>query len=260
MKSIAICIGKGGQLKTTTTCNMAFILNRMNIKTLVIDCDPQCNATILFNAQIKDAYTLYDCWVETRRPADPNECIQHTEKGDIIAGDSLISEITSKIYDGSLKLTDLKTKVLDKIKGYEYILIDCPPDLTGFINRSVIASADELLATLKGDRLSVKGLADISKVITSVRETLNPDIKINGMLLVNFQGNTRNGQNALRNAGIIAEQLHTTLYDSHIRLCAKGQEAIDKADFVCRYAPSCTSSRDYDAFVDEFLRKERANG
>lgn len=260
-KVIAICIGKGGQLKTTTTCNMAYILNSFGHKTLVIDCDPQCNASLLFGAQIKDAYTLYDCFIETRHPADPNECIQHTDKGDIIAGDSLISEITSKVYDGSLKLTDLRTKVLDKIKtSYEYILIDCPPDLTGFINRSVIASSDELLATLKGDRLSVKGLADISKVITSVKETLNPGIKINGMLLIDFKGNTKNGQNALRNAEHIAAQLNTTLYDSKIRLCAKGQEAIDKADFVTRYAPSCTSSRDYYYFVDEFIQKESKNG
>lgn len=255
-KVIAICIGKGGQLKTTTTCNMAYILNRMEHKTLVIDLDPQCNASLLFGASIKDSFTIYDCFIETRRPADPNECIQHTQKGDIIAGDSLISEITSKIYDGSIKLTDLRTKVLDKIKGYEYILLDCPPDLTGFINRSVIASSDELLATLKGDRLSVKGLADIAKVITSVKESLNPNIVINGMLLVDFKGNTKNGQNALRNAEMIAKQLNTTLYKSHIRLCAKGQEAIDKADIVCRYAPSCASSRDYDDFVDEFLAKE----
>lgn len=261
IKVIAICIGKGGQLKTTTTCNMAYILNEQNHKTLVIDCDPQCNASLLFGAQIKDAYTLYDCFIESRRPADPNECIQHTEKGDIIAGDSLISEITSRIYDGSIKLTDLRTKVLDKIdKSYEYILIDCPPDLTGFINRSVIASSDELLATLKGDRLSVKGLADIAKVISSVKESLNPNIKINGMLLIDFKGSTKNGQNALRNAELISKQLNTTLYESKIRLCAKGQEAIDKADFVTRYAPSCTSSRDYYDFVEEFLRKEYING
>ena len=255
-KTIAVCIGKGGQLKTTTTCNLAYLLNRAGYKTLVIDCDPQCNATLLFGAKIKDTYTLYDCFVETRRPADPNKCIQLTSKGDIIAGDSLISEITSKIYDGSLKLTDLKSKVLDKITGYDYILLDCPPDLTGFINKSVIASVDELLATLKGDRLSVKGLADISKVINVVKEEINPNIIINGMLLIDFKGNTRNGQNALKNAEVIAKQLGTTLYQSKIRLCAKGQEAIDKADFVCRYAPACASSRDYDAFVDEFLKKE----
>ncbi len=260
MKSIAICIGKGGQLKTTTACNMAYILNQKGIKTLVIDCDPQCNATLLYGAKIKDSYTIYDCFVETRRPADPNECIQHTNKGDIIAGDSLISEITSKIYDGKLKLTDLKTKVLDKIKGYPYVIIDCPPDLTGFINKSIIASTDELIATLKGDRLSVKGLADIAKVITGVKETYNPNLKLNGMLLTAFQGNTRNGKNALKNAELIASQLNTMLYNSKIRLCAKGQEAIDKADFVCRYSPSCTSARDYYDFVEEFLRKECIDG
>lgn len=256
-KTIAICIGKGGQLKTTTVCNMAYVLNKFNHRTLVIDVDPQCNATLLFNAKIKDTYTIYDCFIENRRPENPNNCIQKTDKGDIIAGDSLISELTAKIYDGTIKFTDFKTKVLDKVDGYEYIIIDCPPDLTGFINKCILSSVDEVLVPCKGDRFSVKGLSDIIKVIGNVKENINPQIKINGILLTNFQGNTRNGINAYENAKVIAHKLNTTLYETKIRLCAKGQEAIDVADFVCKYSPACTSSLDYFHFTEEFLNKEK---
>ena len=263
MKTIAICIGKGGQAKTHTACSMSYLLAEAGHKTLVIDCDPQCNASLLFGAGVEGVNTLYDCWIEVRKPISPLECIQHTEKGDIIAGDSLISELTGRIYDGSLHVNSLKEKVLDPIEEsnlYEYVILDCPPDLTGFINRSVISSSQELLVTLKGDRLSVKGLVDICKVISNVREIINPKIKINGMLLTNYQGNTKNGQNALDNAELIAKQLGTHLYKSKIRYCAKGQEAIDKADFVVRYAPYCNSSLDYKQFVKEFLEMEAKNG
>ena len=195
MKTIAICIGKGGQAKTHTACSMSYLLAEAGHKTLVIDCDPQCNASLLFGAGVEGVNTLYDCWIEVRKPISPLECIQHTEKGDIIAGDSLISELTGRIYDGSLHVNSLKEKVLDPLEEsnlYEYVILDCPPDLTGFINRSVISSSQELLVTLKGDRLSVKGLVDICKVISNVREMINPKIKINGMLLTNYQGNTKN--------------------------------------------------------------------
>ncbi len=256
MKSMAICIGKGGQWKTTTTCNMAYLLNEQGYKTLVIDCDPQCNSSLLFGAKIENEATLYDCWIEVRRPMNPMDCIQHTEKGDIIAGDSLISEITSKIYDSTIKLNDFKTKVLNKIEGYDYILVDCPPDLTGFINRSVIASVDEILITLKGDMLAVKGLADIYQVILKVKEEINPDLKINGMVMINYQGSTNNGKNALNNAEHIAAQLNTKLYNTKLRACAKGQEAIDMSDFVVRYAPYSNSALDYKRLVEEFINYE----
>lgn len=259
--SIAICIGKGGQAKTTTACSMSWLLNEAGKRTIVVDCDPQCNATVLFGGAVENAATLYDCWIEARHPVPVMDCIQHTDKGDIVAGDSLISEITGRIYDGTLTLSTLKERVIEPLKErYDYVLLDCPPDLTGFINRSVITSVDELLVTLKGDRLSVKGLSDIYKVIVNVKQTVNPNIVINGMLLTNFQRNTKNGQNALRNAKAIAKELGTVLYASKIRYCAKGQEAIDKADFVVRYAPNCTSSIDYRAFVTEFLEKEAGYG
>ena len=83
MKTIAICIGKGGQAKTHTACSMSYLLAEAGHKTLVIDCDPQCNASLLFGAGVEGVNTLYDCWIEVRKPISPLECIQHTEKGDI---------------------------------------------------------------------------------------------------------------------------------------------------------------------------------
>ena len=122
--------------------------------------------------------------------------------------------------------------------------------------RQIIASVDEILVTLKGDMLAVKGLADIYQVILKVKEQINPSLKINGMIMINYQGATNNGKNALDNAKNIAKQLGTKLYDTKIRACAKGQEAIDKADFVVRYAPYSNSALDYKKLVEEYLNYE----
>ena len=77
------------------------------------------------------------------------------------------------------------------------------------------------------------------------------------MIMINYQGATNNGKNALDNAQKIAAQLNTKLYESKIRACAKGQEAIDKSDFVVRYAPYSNSALDYKKLVDEFINYEK---
>ena len=255
MKSIAICISKGGQYKTCLTCNMAALLNEKGKKTLVIDTDPQCSSTLLYGAKSEGEYTIYDCWLDTRRPANPMECIQHTNKGDIIAGDALLSELTAKVLQQQLKIDSL-SKVLDQIEGYDYILIDCPPDITGLINKSVISAVDEIISPMFGDLFSINGLANLVKLVNVAKESVNPKLKINGIVLTQFQGNTKSGKNALENAIKIAAQLNTRVYDAKIRACAKGKEAVDNSEFVVEYAPYCNSSLDYKKFVDEFLRYE----
>lgn len=262
MKSIAICIGKGGQWKTSLTVNMAYLLKEKGYKVLVLDCDTQANASLTFKARLDDA-TLYDCWVEERRPLEPSECIQHTDLGDIIVSDTLLAELNSKVLDpaSSLELTSLKTKVFSKLEGYDYILCDCPPDLTGLINKSVLASVDEALIPMVGDSYSVQGLANQYKLIRNLTDgenPLNPNLKINGFVVTDYTTNRKAEKNHYDNAKAIADQIGTKLYKQYIRSCADGKRAIDSQDAVVKVKPWCNSSIDYKAFVEEFLEGEGA--
>lgn len=263
MKSIAICIGKGGQWKTSLTVNMSYLLKEKGYKVLVIDCDTQANASLTFKARMDDA-TIYDCWVDERRPLDPHECIQHTEDGDIIVSDTLLSQLASLINDSNstLTFTSLKTKVFDKLTDYDYILCDCPPDLTGSINKSVLASVDEALIPMVGDAYSVQGLSNQYTLIRALKDgvngsnAINPNLKINGLVVTDFVVNRNAEKNHYENARLIAEKIGTKLYTQYIRACADGKKAIDNQQLVVKAKPWCNSSIDYKAFVDEFLEGE----
>ncbi|MBE5911988.1 ParA family protein [Pseudobutyrivibrio sp.] len=260
MKTIAICIGKGGQWKTSLTCNMAYLLKEKGYNVLVIDCDTQGNASLTFKADMNDA-TLYDCWVEERRPMDPMDCIQHTELGDIIVADSLLSNLNSMIMDpgSNLVFTSLKEKVFNKLQGYDYVLLDCPPDLTGSINKSVLASVDEALIPLVGDAYSIQGLANQYKLIQSLAHgetAINPDLKVNGFVVTNYTTNRNVKKNHYENAVAIAEKMGTKVYKQYIRACKDGELAIDNREAVVKSKPWCNSSIDYKAFVEEFLESE----
>ncbi len=260
MKTIAICIGKGGQWKTSLTVNMAYLLKEKGLKVLVIDCDTQGNASLTFKADMNDA-TLYDCWVEERRPMNPMDCVQHTELGDIIVADSLLSDLNTLIMnpDHNLDYTSLKTKVFDKLEGYDYVLMDCPPDLTGCINKSVLASVDEALIPLVGDAYSIQGLANQYKLIQSLstgEHPMNPNLKVNGFVVTNFTTNRNVKKNHYENAVAIANKMGTKVYKQYIRACKDGEMAIDNREAVVKSKPWCNSSVDYKAFIQEFLESE----
>lgn len=268
MKSIAICIGKGGQWKTSLTINMAALLNEKGYKTLIIDCDVQANATDTFRINPEGIATLYDCWVP-RRPINPMECIQQAEWGDIIPGDSFLSDVTPAILSGTITIKSFKERVLEKIEGYDYVLCDCPPDLTNYINKSVLSAVDEVIIPTRGDQYATEGLKATISLIDSVKNpvrdesgevvepSLNENLVINGLVFTDFKMNN-SCKNDYINAQAIAEELGTKLYFQFIRGCKDGSDAIGEQMPAVKYKPYCNSSLDYKQLIDEFITSEEA--
>lgn len=266
MKSIAVCIGKGGQWKTSLTINMAALLNENGFKTLVIDCDVQANATGTYRIDPEGIATLYDCWVP-RKSMNPMQCIQSADWGDIIPGDSYLQEVTTGIISGTLTYKSFKEKVIDKIEGYDFILCDCPPDLTNAINRSVLSSVDEVIIPTRGDQYATEGLKATVNLIDSVRNPLmdeagevvgpplNKELSINGLVFTDFKMNN-SCKNDYINAQAIAEELGTKLYFQFIRGCKDGSDAIGEQMPAVKYKPYCNSSLDYKQFIQEFIESE----
>ncbi len=266
MKSFAICIGKGGQWKTSLTINMASLLNERGYKTLIIDCDVQANATDTFRINPEGIATLYDCWVP-RKPINPMDCIQSSEWGDIIPGDSFLSDVTPGILSNSLTYKSFKERVLDKIEGYDYVFCDCPPDLTNAINRSVLSSVDEVIIPTRGDQYATEGLKATINLIDSIKNPkldeegnvvespLNQDLRINGLVFTDFKMNN-SCKNDYINAQAIAEELGTRLYFQFIRGCKDGSDAIGEQMPAVKYKPYCNSSLDYKQLIDEFISVE----
>ena len=257
MKIISIANQKGGVGKTTTAVNMAGILNSMKKKTLLIDADQQANSTDTFRAKYEGEVTLYDCWLaENEDKEDINNCIQHTEIGDIVAGDPLLREAEHKIAKDPITGLMSFKNMLSKLEGYDYVIIDCPPAV-GAILQSILVASDEVIIPVTADRYSLQGLSQIWETIQNIRQGMNPGLTIAGFLLVRYNLRTNLNKDIYSALKSIADELNTRIFKTYIRESTKARESLAARDTLIRYAPNSTTAEDYVAFVKEFIKKAK---
>lgn len=256
MKIITVANQKGGVGKTTTAMCIAAILNAWGHNTLLIDTDGQCNSTDTYRAEVDGVATLYDLIISDD-PCEIEEAIQHTEAGDIIAGDPQleVADIKLRDEDAFFKLKD----ALEGLKGYEYVIIDTNPDVNVML-RNALTAADEVVIPVTADRYPIKGLSQLTTTISKVQNRLNPKLMIAGLLLVKFKARTKLGQDTKNALSGIAEQIGTRLFDTYIRESISCQEAQTLRVPLIKYAPKCTTELDYEEFVKELLGEEIENG
>ncbi len=252
---ITIANQKGGIGKTTTAMCLATILNRKGYKTLLIDTDMQCNATDAYGAQVEDTPTIYDVILAAEADRIPiMDTIQHTESGDIIASDRLLTGADSDLQkdpEGVFRLQD----ALAGISGYDYIVIDTNPTLN-FMLYNALVTTDELIIPVTSDRFGFTGLNQLNETIQKIKRRQNPSLKVMGLLLIKFKKSTRLGKDVKEILDKTAVDMDTSLFENTIRESVKVQEAQIMRTPLIEYAPNCTSAIDYEDFVDELLERE----
>ena len=253
MKVIAIANQKGGVGKTMTSVNLATMLNERGHKALLIDTDQQANSTDTYRASFEGEVTLYDCWLaEPESRENICSCIQHTDIGDIVAGDPLLREAENKIAkDPIAGLLSFK-KMLSDLEGYDYVIIDCPPAV-GALLQSILVASDEVIIPVTADRYSLQGLSQIWETIQNVRQSMNSGLSIAGFLLVRYNTRTNLNKDIYAALKDIAEKLETKVFSTYIRESTKAREALAARESLIRYAPASTTATDYEAFTDEYL-------
>lgn len=250
---------KGGVGKTTTAICLATGLAEHHKHTLLVDTDPQCNATDTYRAQTDDIYTLYDLIADKgdlrsnlSRAAD---AIQHTDVGDIIAGDPLLKSVESQIQ-GPVRENRLKRALSHIATDYDYIIIDTPPQ-AGLLQNNALAAADACIVPITPDRYALAGLSDMHRAISEIRDSgLNDTLVIAGLLLVRVDPRQHLVKDAIAGLPLICEQLGTKLYRSQIRdtvAVRKSQAAKMSLYAYERENGPITASQDYHAFVEEVL-------
>lgn len=254
MTVFVIANQKGGVGKTTSAMTLAYILNHRGYKTLLIDADQQGNATDTYRAKIRDTTTLYDVLLEDDRDDTPiNDAIQHTEYGDIIASDPLLREADVRLgsdVDGLYRMKDL----IDRIEGYDAIVIDTAPAFNSLLHCSLIA-ADEVIVPVTADRYALQGLAKLSSVIQRIKKRQNPSLEVAGILLTKYNNQLILSREVKDGLAPVAESFGTDLFKTEIRECTKTRMAQADRVPLMQYAPSCTTALDYENFVDELLKK-----
>jgi len=243
---IAVANQKGGIGKTTTSLALADALNMQGKKVLYIDLDPQCNGTGNYRAKVDGVGTLYDLLVN-----GDTDCIQTTERGDIIAGDPLLKE-AAKVIDGAAATFKLKKGLTDIRNRYDYIILDTPPALSILLTNALTA-ADKVIIPLTADLFGLQGLTQLHDTITEVQEFTNPDLKVDGLLLVKYKERTHLTKEIHASLPKYTKLLNAKVYDTKIREAVATQEAQAARESLFSWAPESTTAQDYMSLLNEIM-------
>ena len=257
MQIISIINQKGGVGKTTTVINLAAGLSQLGKKILVIDLDPQGNATTglgLSNLQSSDQ-TIYGILNGTKMIS---EVIKKTQfqNLDIITSNVDLSGLEIETAGDNNRAFILKLKLASYLNdyraSYDYILIDCPPSLS-LLTVMALVSSDSLVVPLQTEFFALEGLTQLMKTIERIKVSLNPDLKIRGILLTMYDKRNKLSSQVEKEArDYFNEKVYLTVIPRNVRLL----EAPSHGMPVLIYDRSCSGSKSYYSFTDEFINQE----
>ena len=261
MQIISIINQKGGVGKTTTVINLAAGLAQQKKKVLVIDLDPQGNATTglgLSNLE-NSSNTIYGALNGTKTIS---EVIKKTEfeNLDIITSNVDLSGLEVETASDNERAFILKVKLglyLNDSRGcYDYILIDCPPSLS-LLTVMALVSSDSLLVPLQTEFFALEGLTQLMKTIERIKVNLNPELKIRGILLTMYDKRNKLSSQVEKEArDHFKDKVYLTIIPRNVRL----SEAPSHGMPVLIYDKSCPGSRSYFSFTYEFINQEQKIG
>lgn len=245
-KIIAFSNHKGGVGKTTSCINVGAALNRLGLKILLVDIDPQSNLTQSLGV-IETQNNIYGA---LRGDYDLKP-VKILEGFDIVPATIDLSacevELSNKL-DREFFLKD----VLESLKKkYDYILIDCPPSM-GLLTINAFTACDEILIPLQSEFLATQGLTKIVEVISMIKKRLNPNIKIGGIFLTQYDSRKSLNKTVYE---IVKEDLDNYLFETKIRdNVALAEAPAHKLD-IFRYSPKCNGAEDYKELANEIIEK-----
>ncbi|QCR21754.1 ParA family protein [Pontibacter sp. SGAir0037] len=241
---VAVINQKGGTGKTTTTINLGSALSKAGKKVLLVDLDPQSNLSYSLAVANPDA-TLADVFLGNKALKDilveKDGLWVAPGSNDLV--DVEISLVTQEEREKFLK------KILSETKGFDYVLIDCPPSLS-VLTLNALTAAQEVLVPLQMEVLTLQGLDQIMNTVNKVKKAFNPKLKIKGVVVVMFDIRRKLSQEVLE---YLQENIKEKIFKSQIRLNVKLAEAPSFGKSVLDYDPSSNGAKDYKALAAEFL-------
>lgn len=241
---IAVVNQKGGTGKTTTTVNLGKALAQKKKKILLLDMDPQGSMGYSLGIT-KPERTIADVFTEEAAIAD---VIVKREGMDVIPSDVSLADIELSLAEMKDRNSVLKS-ILEEVKGYDFILIDCPPSLS-LLTVNALCAARRVLVPMQMEVLSLQGLDLISQTIEKISKVFNPELRILGIVPVMVD--TRRKLTTEINEHI-RENYDFFIFKSQIRANVRASEAPSFGESVITYAPKSNSALDYLALAKEFL-------
>lgn len=248
---IAVANQKGGVGKTTTVTNLGGYLARAGKKTLIIDIDPQGNATSGLGVEANNLErTIYQVLIGELSPL---ESIMQLEDQNLslLPANVHLSGIEVDLLQLDQREYQLKNSISQIEKRFDYILIDSPPNL-GILTLNALCAATRVMITLQTEYYALEGLTQLMKVIHLVQNSLNPELNLDGVVLTMYDQRTSLANQVVEDVrNHFGEKVYGSIIPRNVRL----SEAPSYGKFIGDYAPDSNGAKAYEELSREVIAR-----
>lgn len=242
---------KGGVGKTTTAINMAAFLAKMGQRVLVVDLDPQANATACLGVDKRAVQgSTYNALLDSEIPAASvlyNERLQLS----LLPSSPALAGAEVELVDENEREFRLRNALKTLPETYDYILIDCPPSLGLLTVNGLVAARDGVIVPVQCEYLALEGLGQLTQTIQRVRSSLFPHLRVRGVVLTMFDPRTNLSNDVVQEVNNhFPGQVFKNVVPRSIRLA----EAPSYGLPISAYAPSSVGAQAYEAIAKELLK------
>lgn len=253
MKTIAIMNQKGGTGKTTSAINLAGELVRRGKKVLIMDMDTQGNATSNLELTEVAPVTLSDIICDKEHRLSEAICRTSIENLDLIRGGAILAPALKAMQELPFGRDMTLRRLLPQIpQEYDYVFFDCSPSLESLFNINVLVAVQYILVPIKVDKNSIEGYDVMLETVRSVRELVNPDIRVLGIFMTAVESGSSLDREMLAS---FPQMLPDLAFRSYIRKNIDVRKAPLAMQPLCFFSPRCAATADYAALCDEMLER-----